>query len=298
MAIADLVSGIFGGSAGKEDMKNSLGMSREAIAQLRALKIPEIEIQKIALTNPELAGILASEQVDGSSLEQVSADPRMKQAQMRALEQLAGLSSQGLGAEDRGAFNQLQRESAGQAQAQAQQVLQNAAARGMADSGSTIMAQLMAGQQAANRSQQGGEALAAQAAQARRDALAQYGNMASGMANTDFSQKAQIANARDQINQFNAQQRTGAGQFNLQNKQNIANTTAQNANAQEMHNKGLIQQKFQNEVQKAGGVAQQMNNMANQYAAQGQAAAQGQSQMMGSLIGGAATIGAGYAGKK
>jgi hypothetical protein len=298
MALADIVSGIFGGSAGKEDMKTATGLSKEAVEQLKKLRIPEIELQKIALTNPELAGLLSAETIDGSALEGVSTDPRMKQAQLKALEELSGLSQQGLGAEDRAAFNQLQRESAAQAQAQAQQVLQNAAARGTLDSGSTVMAQLMAGQQAANRSQQGGEAMAAQAAAARRAALGQYADMSSSMANTDFAQKAQIANARDNISQFNAQAKTGANQFNLQNKQNIANTTAQNANVQEMHNKGLHQQKFQNELQKAGGTATQLNNLAGMYSQQGQAAAQGQSQMMGSLIGAGASMGAAYAGKK
>lgn len=292
MALGDLVSGIFGGSAGKSDMKNATEAAKDAAAYLRSVRVPEIEIQKILLKNPELAGMLNAETVDGSALEQVSTDPRLKSAQLRALEELSGLSQTGLGAEDRAAFNQLQRESAAQAQAQAQQVLQNAAARGTLDSGSNVMAQLMAGQQAANRSQQGGEQLAAQAAQARRQALGQYADMSSAMANQDFAQRAQVANARDQIAQFNSQQKFGAGQVNLQNKQNIENQRASNANQQEIYNKQLHQQKYQNEIQKAGGVAQQMGNLANVYSGQGQAAAQGQAQMMGSLIGGAASIGA------
>lgn len=298
MALSDLLGGILGGNAGKEEMGQSTSMAKQAVEQMRALKIPEIEIQKIILQNPELAGMLEAEQVDGSALEQVSVDPRMRQAQMKALEELSGLAQQGLGAEDRAAFNQLQRESAAQAQAQSQQVLQNAAARGTLDSGSTVMAQLMAGQGAANRSQQAGEEMAAQAAAARRAALGQYAGMSSDMANQNFSQKAQVANARDNISQFNAQQRTGANQTNLQNKQNIENQRASNANQQEIYNKQLIQQKYQNEVQKAGGVAQQMNNLGNIYAGQGQAAAQGQAQMMGSLVGAGSSIGAAYAGKK
>lgn len=293
-----MLSGLLGGSAGKEEMAQSLGLSREALEELRRIQIPDIEMQKIRLTNPELAGLLEAETIDGSALESVSTDPRLKNAQMKALEELSGLSQTGLGAQDRAAFNQLQRESAAQAQAQNAAVLQNAAARGTLDSGSTVMAQLMAGQQAANRSQQGGEQLAAQAAQARREALNQYANMSSGMANQDFAQRAQVANARDSINQFNSQTKTGANQFNLTNKQNIANQTASNANQQEIYNKQLIQQKFQNELQKATGTAGQLNNLANNYAQQGANAANGQAQLTGALVGAGASVGAAYAGKK
>ena len=298
MGLGDFLSGILGGSAGKDEMSKATGLSQQAIDQLKNIYVPTVEEQKVLLQNPELAGLMDNNTIDGTALEGVSTDPRLKQAQMKALEQLSGLASQGLGAEDRAAYNQLQRESAAQAQAQNQQALQNAAARGTLDSGSTLMAQLLAGQNAASRSQQGGEQLAAQAAQARRDALSQYANMSNNIANQDFAQRAQIANAKDTINQFNSQQKTGAQQFNLTNQQNINNQKASNANQQEMYNKGLIQQKFQNDYQKAGGVAGQQNNLANMYAQQGQAAAQGQAQMTGSLIGAGASLGSAYAGKK
>lgn len=297
MALGDFLSSILGGSAGKSEMAKSLGVSQEAVDQLKNLYVPTVESQEVQLTNPELAGLLEAQTVDNTALSGVSTDPRLKQAQLKALEQLSGLSQQGLGAEDRAAYNQLQRQSAAQAQAENAQALQNAAARGTLDSGSTLMAQLLSGQNAANRTQQGGEQLAAQAAQARRDALSQYGNMSSNMANQDFAQKAQIANARDTINQFNAQQKTGAQQFNLNNQQNIANQKASNANQQEIYNKQLLQQKFQNDLSKATGVAGQQQNLANIYANQGQAAAQGQAQLTGSLIKGGADVGAAYAKK-
>lgn len=298
MALGDLLSGILGGSAGKDDMKTATGLSREALDQLKRLYVPTVEEQQVILQNPELAGLLDPSQVQQSGLEGISTDPRLKQAQMRALEELSGLSHQGLGAEDRAAYNQLQRESAGQAQAQNAQVLQNAAARGTLDSGSTLMAQLMAGQTAANRSQQGGEQIAAQASQARRQALGQYADLSNNMANQDFSQKAQVGSAKDTINQFNAQNKQSAGQFNLTNQQNIANQKASNANQQEIYNKQLLQQKFQNDLSKATGVAGQQNNLAGMYSQQGTNAANGQAQMTGAVVGGLANVGSAYAGKK
>lgn len=293
MAIGD----ILGNSAGKDDMKRSLAESKEAREELRRIYVPTVEEQRINLTNPELAGLLGAEQLGESALAGVSTDPRLQNAQMSALEELAGLSQQGLGVEDQAAFNNLRRQAGAASQAEQQSILANAEAQGISDSGNTLMAQLNASQAQANRLQQGGEAQAAAAAEARRNALSQYANTSSSMANQDFSQKAQVGNAKDSINRFNSQNRQDVNQFNLGQRQAINNTTANNANQQEMYNQGLKQQRFQNETTRATGIAGQSNNLANQLASQGQAAAQGQADMNAALIGGAIKVGGAYAGK-
>jgi hypothetical protein len=295
--LGDLIGGIFGGSAGKDDMKKAAQLSQETVDQLKALGVPEIEIQKIALTNPELVGQLQAENYGPSSYEQVHVDPRLKDAQMKALEQMSGLADQGLGAEDKFAIQQALRQSGAEAQAQNAATLQNAAATGTMDSGNALMSQLMAGQQSANRAQTAGMQQAAQAAEARRAALGQYGNMATAASQQDYGMKSDLAKARDAISQFNAQNRQNVNQTNLTNRQGIENQRAANANQQEMYNKGLIQQKFNNDVTKATGVANAQNNQANMYSQQGTAAAQGQAQLTGSLISGAASIGAAAAKK-
>lgn len=289
--LADLLGGILGGSAGKDDMAKSLGLSREAVEELRKLYVPTVAEQEVSLVSPELAGLLKAEQLQDSALAEVSSDPRLKQAQMKALDELAGLSQTGLGADDQYAFNQLRRQAGAEAQAQQASILQNAAASGTLDSGNALMAQLNSAQQQANRLQQAGEAQAAQAAQARRAALGQYADMSSNMANTDFSQKAQIGSAKDAISKFNAQNRQDVNATNLGNQQNIINQKAANTNQQNMYNKGLIQQNFQNNLSKATGTAQGLNNLAAQYGAQGQAAAQGQANMMSGVLGAAGSIG-------
>jgi hypothetical protein len=291
MGLGDLVSGILGGSAGKDDMKKSLQLSQEAAAKLGNVYVPTVEEQKILLQNPELVGLLKAEQQQNSQMQNVSTDPRLKNAQMSALEQLAGLSHQGLGAEDKAAFNTLRRQVAAQAQAQNQSALQDAASRGTLNSGNTLMASLMAGQNASNNAAQQGDALAAQAAQARRDALAQYGNMSTQMGQNDFNQKSSVAQAQDAINNFNTQNRQTVNATNLQNRQALENQRAQNANQQEMYNKGLTQQKFQNDMSKTTGQVGATQNLANMYSQQGQAAAQGQAAMTSGLISAAAGMG-------
>lgn len=295
--LGDIFSGLLGGDAGKEEMAKSLGLSQEALNELKNLYVPTVEEQKVNLTNPELAGTLTAEQLGDSALAGVSTDPRLKQAQMKALEELAGLSEQGLGAEDKAAFNQLRNQAGAEAQAQQAAVLQNANANGTADSGSSLIAQLNAGQQQANRLQQSGLQQAAAAAAARREALGQYATQSNALASQDYSQKANSATAKDAISKFNAQNRQDVNATNLTNKQNIANTTAANANQSKLYNSGLIQNQFQNNLSKATGVAGQTNNLAQNYAQQGQAAAQGQAAMTSGILGAAGSIaGAAIAG--
>lgn len=290
--LGDIIGGLLGGSAGKDEMKKATQLQRDAIARLEAIGIPTIEAQKIALETPELVDTLEAEVLGPSAMEKVNVDPRLRQAQMSALEQMSGLADQGLGAEDRAAFNELRRAAAGQAQAQAQSVLQNAAAQGTLDSGATLAAQLSAGQSSADRMSQEGDRIAAQAAAARRQALMSKADMSSQMSNQDFQRQSAAAQARDAISQFNTQNRQNVAGTNLANRQAIENQRAATRNQQEMYNKGLQQQDFQNRMAKATGVTGQMGNLANTYAQQGQAAAQGQANMTTGLLSTAASLGA------
>jgi hypothetical protein len=298
MALGDLLGGLLGGSAGKSEMEKATQLQRDAIARLEAIGIPTIEAQRIALETPQLVDLLEAEVLGPSAMEEVRVDPRLRQAQMSALEQMSGLADQGLGAEDRAAFNELRRAAAGQAQAQAQSVLQNAAAQGTLDSGAALAAQLAAGQSSADRMSQEGDRLAAQAAAARRQALMSKADMASQLGQQNFSQQAAAAQARDAISQFNTQNRQNVAGTNLANRQAIENQRAATRNQQEMYNKGLLQQDFQNRMAKATGVTGQMGNLANAYAQQGQAAAQGQANMTTGLLGTAASLGSAYIGAK
>lgn len=288
-----------GGNAGASQLKQANKLMQDNIAKLEAIGVPTVEAQKIVLQSPELAGLLQAEQVDGSAFDEVSADPRIRQAQLSALDEMAGLAKTGLGAADKSAFNTLRRDAAAQAQSQNAGVLQDTAQRGMLDSGSTLAAQLNAGQSQANRVSQEGDRLAANAAEARKAAIMNQANMAGNIRGQDYTQQAAQASARDTINQFNAQNRQSAGGVNLQNKQNIENQRAANANTQEQYNKGLVQQNFQNQITKATGVNNANSNLANNLTSQGNAAAQAQANQQAALLGlagTAATAGLGYAG--
>lgn len=293
-----MLGSLFGGSnAGKKEMKEANKIIRDNVARLEAIGVPTIEAQQIALENPELVGLLEAEQLGPSAIEQVSTDPRLKQAQMSALSELAGLAETGLGTADKIAFDQLQRRAGEAAQAEQASVIQEMAQRGMSDSGASLIAQLNAGQKQADRLSQSGAQLASQAAEARRAALMQKANLASGIRTQDYGQGMDLANARDSISRFNAQNRQGVNERNLNLRQSLENQRAATANQQEIANKGLIQQKFQNEIQRAGGINASYGNLANSLQQQAAAKAQGAAaQTQGLLALGGAAIGAGFGG--
>ena len=280
-------------NAGKSEMAESNKLMRDNVAKLEAIGIPTIEAQKIALQNPELVEPLIAEQMGASSMEDIQMDPRLQSAQRAALDEMTGLGQTGLGAEDRAAFNQLRRQAAGAAEAQQASTLQEMASRGMLDSGANLAAQLQAGQSQADRMSQEGDRLAASASEARRAALGQQANMASQMSAQDLGLKTNKASAADTIAQFNTQQRAATGAANQGYRIDRATQLANLRNQEEVANKGLIQQNFQNQIQKAGGVAQAQSAQAGNLQQQAAGAQQAQQAQTGAILNLAGTLGAG-----
>ena len=273
-------------------MAESNKLMRDNVAKLEAIGIPTIEAQKIALQNPELVEPLIAEQMGASSMEDIQMDPRLQSAQRAALDEMTGLGQTGLGAEDRAAFNQLRRQAAGAAEAQQASTLQEMASRGMLDSGANLAAQLQAGQSQADRMSQEGDRLAASASEARRAALGQQANMASQMSAQDLGLKTNKASAADTIAQFNTQQRAATGAANQGYRIDRATQLANLRNQEEVANKGLIQQNFQNQIQKAGGVAQAQSAQAGNLQQQAAGAQQAQQAQTGAILNLAGTLGA------
>jgi hypothetical protein len=285
------MSGLFGGGAGKGEMKEANALMRDNIARLEAIGIPTIEAQQIALTNPEMVDMLEAEQMGPSAMESLQEDPRLAQAQRSALADMTELGQQGLGAEDKAAFNELRRKAAAQAQAQIATQEQRMSEQGMGDSGVSAMLRQAAGQQAADRMSQEGMNIAAQAAAARRQALGQQSDMASRMSQQQLALGSQKASAADSIKQFNTQARQQTNMANTAYQQQLANQRAANANQQEIYNKGLQQQQFQNQMARATGVTGAQSNLASNLQAQGAAAQQAQQAQTGAVLNLAGTVG-------
>lgn len=279
-------------NAGKSEMAESNKLLKDNVAKLEAIGIPTIEAQKIALETPELVEPLVAEQMGPSAMQEIAMDPRLQAAQRAALDEITGLGQTGLGAEDRAAFNQMRRQAAGAAEAQQASTMREMASRGMLDSGAQLAAQLQAGQSAGDRMSQEGDRIAAAASEARRAALGQQANLAAQMSAADLGLKKQKASVADVINQFNTQNRQSVAGANKTYQIGRASNIANIENQQEIANKALQQQQFQNKIQKAGGVAQQQAAQAGNLQQQAAGAQQAQQAMTSGIMNLGGTLGA------
>jgi len=283
------MAGIFGGGdAGKSEMEKANRLMQDNIARLEAIGIPSIEAQRISLQTPELVGLLEAEVLGPSAMQGVQEDPRLKAAQMSALEDISNIAkSGGLDATARLNLEQGLGRVAGAEQARLQTLREDPTL----GQGQKLALQMQAIQGAGQSQKDIALQTAAQAQQARMAALGQQGSMATQMSQQQLALAGQKASAADVINQFNTQGRQGVNQFNAQNR--IATQRGGEAarNQQEIYNKGLLQQEFQNKMAKVGGITGQQTNLANQYTAQGSAAQQAQQAQTGALLNLAGTLG-------
>jgi hypothetical protein len=283
-------------NAGRSEMKQSTALMRDNIARLEAIGVPTIEAQRIALEAPELVGQLEAEALGPSRFEEIAMDPRLQAAQMAALQGITGITEAGgLDAQSRLNLEEGLGRVAGAEQARLQQLTEDPTL----GQGQKLALQTQAIQGAGQGGRDVALQAAAQAQQARMAALGQQSNMASGMQGQQLQLAGQKASAADTIAQFNTQQRMGVQAQNLAARQNIANQAAATKNQQEMYNKGLLQQQFQNQMAKATGVTGAQSNLAQQIQAQAAAAQQAQQAQTGAILGAAGTVaGMGFQGSQ
>lgn len=275
------IGGLIGGIANNGDEKRAKEAREKALAAIEGINLPTIEEQQLALQNLVNQGDMTPEMLQtiglqDSAMENISGDPRLRSAQMSALEKLSQQGETGLSASDRLALTQIGKENERATKARNDSVLQNMAQRGMSGSGAELAAQLMNSQNAAENAQMQGMNVAAQAQQRALEATAQGANLAGNVRGQDFDQASATARAQDAINQFNAanrqnvagvnvSNRNNATANNLQNKQRIADVNVGNANQQQMHNKDLIQQQLNNQMNLGGMKSNALTGQANQY---------------------------------
>jgi hypothetical protein len=277
-------AGLTDSEASAKSMNQATALTREQMKRLDAIDLPDIEKMRIALQNPELIGLLETEQLGPSALEGITTDPRLKADMMAALEGLRERANTGLTEQDKFAMEELMGQVGAQEKSQRASIEQEMARRGTQDSGTALMAKLQGSAGGANNARQQAMQMAAQGQQQRMAALQGLGQQSSQMQAQDFAQQGQVASARDTIAQANAMNRQNVAAQNLAARQNIENQRANLSNQQQMYNKGLYQQQFQNELSKAGAQGQATGNLAGMYAQQAGAQAQADAAVMGGMF--------------
>jgi hypothetical protein len=303
-AIGGVAGGVAGLLASSGDQDAAKQAQLAALAAYQGVNVPTIDSMGVHLQDYTNAGQLANAKEsaltqDPSKLAGVSVDPRLRLAQMSALSQMQGLSNTGLNATDQAALIDSRNSVASADHGRQAAIMQNMQARGMGGAGSELAQRLMSAQAATNQQATDSNNIAAQAQARALQAMSQAGSMSTGMANTDFSQKAQVASAQDAINNFNTQNQQAvaarnigsqnqANLYNVQNAQDVANKNTGVANEGEMHNKGLYQTQFQDQMDKSKGLAGQYGDV-SKYDANSAQATRDMYSGVGNAVGQAAT---------
>ena len=216
-----------------------------------------------------------------SGLSSYVSDPRLRDAQLAALGRLEQIGAEGgLTAQDRAALQEANMAQDVRARGAREAILQNMAARGMSGSGAELLSQLTGQQAQAQQGAMTGLQTAALGRQRALEAILGAGQLGGSIRSQDFDEAARKAEAQDIINRFNAANRQSqinqnvlgvnqAQAANLAARQSLANQNVGLRNQQQMHNKALYQQQFQNQMQRAGGMAGALGAQANLAQQQG-----------------------------
>jgi len=146
---------------------------------------------------------------------QVSIDPRGREAQLQALQQLTqDATTQGLTPQEQYTMHQIRQQTGQEARANRQAMQSQMAARGMGGSGIEALSRMTNQQSQANQAANMSMQANAQAQQRRQMALQGMSNQAGMLRGQDWNQAMEKAKAQDAVGIYNANNRMGAKQFN------------------------------------------------------------------------------------
>jgi hypothetical protein len=309
--IGAVAGGLIAQQTAEESQNKALAATQAAVDQINAIGAGPDLAKQIFLQQYKQAGVLTpqSEQAINAHFQQIAGPTQQVQnAQQAALQQFGQESQSGLNAQDRLALSQIQTQSARQNEAQQNAIIQNLAARGQAGGGAELAARLQAGQSGSNNANQQSLQVAAQAQNRALQALGQYGNYASGLANQQFSQNQANANIANEQNRFNTQNQQAVANQNVQTgnaaqaanlaqAQAIANANTGQANQESVREVQAQQQMYQNRMAQAQAAANARIGQGTQIAGFGATNAAGQAAMFGAGGNAANSIGQYIAGQ-
>lgn len=250
---------------GEDD--NSGEMYQKMLQAAESIPLPVLkeyypeQYAQVVKMNPDFEQVV---ELGQSEMNNVSTDPRLKQAQMTALSKMQNISEAGgRDAQFLADANRVQSDVNSNLKGNQDAIVQNMATRGMSGGMSEMVARNMSAQSSANRQSQMDMDINAQAQQRALSALMNSSNMAGSMESQDFNQQSQKAQANDAISRFNASNKQAvlgnninrsndAQQYNATNAQSVANQNVAARNDGAMYNNGISQDQFNNQLAKTG----------------------------------------------
>lgn len=223
------------------------------------------EQQMLQLEQLVQQGIITPQQAqvyqqDPSSMNSISLDPSLKNAQMGALASLQQIGQGGMTDMDKAQLSQIASDEDTASRGKREAIMQDMQARGAGGSGMDALMRMQADQDSIGRRSARDTDVAGMAQQRALQALQSAGSTAGNIAQQNFNQQAQVASANDAINQFNTQNKNQIGMANtnatnaaqasnLAATQKVADANVALRNQQQAQNKGVNQQIFNNQMQ-------------------------------------------------
>lgn len=195
-------------------------------------------------------------QQGGTEFDEISADPRLRDAQFGALDQMREIAeSGGQTPEDRAFLDQIAREEGARERGSRGAIQQQAAARGAGGSGLEFLGTLGAAQNAATNRNIRDTDVAALAQRRALDAIRGTSDMAGSLRGQEHSEAAQRAQAQDVINRFNAGILSEAGVMTGQRRNTVRDKNTMGRNEAQAINKDLLRQQYLDEVARVQGIS-------------------------------------------
>ena len=284
-------------SSAQEYLKQALAAYQNvAVPTIASETVGELPMQTVQGTvTPE--NIAVAEQAP-SAYNNISLDPATRAAQMQALQSYIDIANAGgLDAESKLALQQVIDATNAQSRGAQGAIMREAQAMGQGGGDFALTQRAIAAQGASNTGATQGMQAAAEAEANREAALAAMSNLGGSINASDYARAAQKAAAQNQINATNQAAINAANTGNVANKVQTGEFnvgTAQGVNAANTgagqnrvyYNAALPQQQFNNELAKAGGIA----NVAGTQASTANEAQKNELGFTGSLLGTAGTV--------
>lgn len=277
---------------------------QDALKQYQQLQAPTVDSGKLnGLPEETVQGTVTPEKIaaidqDPSAYNDIHLDPTSRQSMLNALQGFQSISDEGgLDANAKLGIQQVIDATNRQSQGAQGAIQQQAQAMGQGGGDFALTQRAIAAQGASNNAATQGLQKAAEAEANREAALGSMATIGGSINASDYGQAATKAAAQNAVNAANQNVRNAAStgnvtndiagqEFNVANKQAVnANNTAAGRN-DAYYNANLAQQKFNNELAKANGVA----GVNTEQAKQATASTAANNAALGKLAGTAGTV--------
>jgi hypothetical protein len=218
--------------------------------------------------DPERYDLVGTYKPEEMTADTINEDPSLKNNEMMTLDRLRGLSETGLSDVDNLGYERARQEAGQISNAGTEAALANATARGVGGSGLEFGMREKASQDAAQREQDMAAQQAAKAAEMRAAYTQAYGGMLGNVRGEDYRTAAANTDILNKFTEANTTNANYAQQYNLGQKQGVANANVQNKNQAQQYNNDLDQREYDDQLKKVSGQAGAGQAVAQGYAAE------------------------------